>query len=67
MSAAGNRYLLVVIDRASMFLFDYPLASKGSLDVNRKWVELIITFDVPQSIKSDGGGEVHRASGQPRE
>ena len=56
-SAAGNRCVLVVVDRASMFLFEYPLTSKGSLEVSRKSVELILTFGVPQSIRSDGGGE----------
>ena len=56
-SVAGNRYFLVVVDRASMFLFEYPLACKGSLEVSRKLVELTLTFGVPQSIKSYGGGE----------
>ena len=56
-SAAGNLYLLVMVDNVSMFLFEYSLASKGSLEVSRKLVELTLTFDVPQSIRSDGGGK----------
>ena len=55
-SSNGNRYLLVVVDRASKFLFGYPLASKGALEVSRKLMEML-TFGVPQSIRSDGGGE----------
>ena len=35
-SAAGNRYLLVVVDSASMFLFEYPLASKESQEVSQQ-------------------------------
>ena len=57
LSSNVNRYLLVVVDRASKFIFGYPLASKGSLEVSRKLMELILTFGVPQSIRSDGGGE----------
>ena len=57
MSADGNRYLLVVVVRASKFLFGYCLASKGSLEVSQDLMALMLTFGVPQSIKSDGGGE----------
>ena len=56
-SAAGNRYLLVMVDRASIFLLRYPLASNGSQEVSRKLVMLMLTFDVPQTIRSDGGEE----------
>ena len=56
-SAAGNRYMLVVVDRANMFLFEHPPASKGSLEVSRKLVGLMLTLGVPQSIRSDGGGK----------
>ena len=56
-SSNGNRYMRVVVDRASTFLFEYPLASKGALEVSRKLMELILTSGVPQSIKSDGGEE----------
>ena len=56
-SSNGDRYLLVVVDRASKLLFGCPLASKGALEVSRKLMELMLTSGVPQSIKSDGGGE----------
>ena len=56
-SSAGNRYLLIVVDRASRFLFAYPLESKDSVGVARKFLELILTFGVPLSIRSDAGGE----------
>ena len=57
MSSNDNRCLLVVVDRASKFLFGYPLASTGALEVRWKLMELMLTFGVPQSIRSDGGGE----------
>ena len=40
-SSNGNRYLLVVVDRASKFLFGYPLASKGAMEVSCKLMELM--------------------------
>lgn len=63
-SRAGNRYLLVVVERASRFLFVYPLPSKGALGVSRKLSELMLTFGVPLSIQSDAGGGVHSAGGK---
>ena len=60
MSAAGNRYLLVVVGRVSKFFFGYRLASKGPLAVSRKLMKLVLTFGVPQSIRSDGGGSSRR-------
>lgn len=56
-SAAGNRYLLVVVERASKFVFGYPLPSKSALEVSRKLLELMLTFGVPISLRSDAGGE----------
>lgn len=56
-SQDGNRYLLVVVDRASKFLFAYPLPSKDAVGVSRKLLEVILTFGVPLSIRSDAGGE----------
>ena len=55
-SSNGNRYMRVVVDRASTFLFEYPLASKGALEVSRKLMERTLTFGVPQSIMCDAGG-----------
>ena len=55
--SAGNRYMLIVVDRDSRFLFAYPLVSKDSAGVTRKLLELLLTFGVPMSIRSDEGGE----------
>jgi len=56
-SEAGNRYLLVVVDRATKFLLAYPLPSKGSLGVSQKLLELLLLFGLPLSIRCDAGGE----------
>ena len=56
-SQDGNRYLLVVVDRTSKFLFAYPLPSKDATGVNRKLLEVLLTFGVPLSIRSDAGGK----------
>ena len=56
-SATGNRYLLIVVDRASKFIFAYPLQSKGAVEVSRKLLDLMLTFGVPLSLRSDAGGE----------
>lgn len=56
-SAEGNRYLLVVVDRAGKILFGHFLASKESLEVSRESTELNLTFCMPQSTRSDGGWE----------
>lgn len=56
-SQGGNRYLLVVVDRARKFLFAYPLPSKDAVGVSRKLLELLLTFGVPLSIRSDVGGK----------
>ena len=52
-----NRYLLIVVDGASKFLFPYPLPSKDAVGVSRKRLELFLTFEVPLSIRKDAGGE----------
>ena len=56
-SQDGNRYLLFVVDRASKFLFAYPLPSKNATGVNRKLLAVLLTFGVPLSIQSDAGGK----------
>ena len=53
----GNRYLLVVVDRASKFLFAYPLTSTDATGASRKPLELLLAFGVPLSIRSDAGEE----------
>ena len=39
-SEAGNKYLLVIMDRASKFLFAYPLPNKTAENVAKKLLEL---------------------------
>ena len=56
-SSAENRYILLVVDRANRFVFAYALQSKDSVGVARKLLELLLTFGVPLSIRSDAGGE----------
>ena len=56
-SSAGNRYMLVVVDRVRRLVFAYPLESKDSVGVARKLLELLLAFGVPLSIRSDAGGE----------
>lgn len=56
-SNAGNRYLLMLVNRSSRLLFVYPLESKDSVGVARKLLELMLMLGVPMSVKSDAGGE----------
>ena len=56
-SDKGNRYLLVVVDRASEFLTAFPLPMKEAVGVNRKLLSLFLTFGLPLSIRCDPGGE----------
>ena len=56
-SSKGNRYLLVVVDRASKFLFAFALPTKETVGVSRKLLELILIFGLPLSIRCDPGRE----------
>ena len=56
-SDKNNRYLLVVVDRASKFLAAFPLPSKEAIGVSRKLLDLILMFGLPLSIRCDPGGE----------
>lgn len=56
-SDTGNRYLLVVVDRASKFLAAFPLPTKQAIGVSRKLLELLLIFGLPLSIRCDPGGE----------
>ena len=56
-SEAGNRHLLVIVDRASKFLFAYPLPSKSAKGVAKTFLELLLTFGIPLSLRSDPGTE----------
>ena len=56
-SDKGNRYLLVVVDRASKFVSAFPLPAKDAIGVSRKLLDLLLVFGLPRSIRSDPGGE----------
>ena len=56
-SEAGNKYLLVVVDRASKLLFSYLLPNKTVENVAKKLLELLLTFGITLSLRSDPGTE----------
>ena len=56
-SEAGNRHLLVIVDRDSKFLFAYPLPNKSAEGVAKKLLELLLTFGIPLSLRSYPGTE----------
>ena len=56
-SNTGNRYLLVVVDRATKFLSASPLPTKESVGVSKKLLELNLIFGLPLSIRCDPGTE----------
>ena len=56
-SEAGNKYLLVVVERVSKFLFAYPLPNKTAENVAKKRFELLLAFEIPPSLRSDPGTE----------
>ena len=49
--------MLVVVDRASEFVFAFPLPSKVSQQVASNLLSLCLTFGVLQEIRSDAKGE----------
>ena len=54
---AGNKHLLFIMDRVSKFLFAYPLSNKTAENVAKKLLELLSTFGIPLSLRSDPGTE----------
>ena len=56
-SRTSNKYVLLVVDRASKFPFAFPLPSKGTKEVARILANLCLTFGVSRNFRSDGGGE----------
>lgn len=56
-SLSGNKYILLLVDRASKFPFGFLLPSKETVGVARILNELCLTFGVPKNICCDGGGE----------
>ena len=45
------------MDRASKFLFAYPLPNKNAESVVKKLLELLLTFGIPLSLYSNPGTE----------
>ena len=56
-SEAGNKYLLVVVDRVSELLFAYALPNKTAGSMAKKVLELLLTFGIPLSLHSDSSTE----------
>lgn len=48
-----HRYLLVVVDRATKFLFAFPLAA----NITEPVAKLFLTFGMPYFLRSDPGWE----------
>lgn len=53
----GDRYQLVVVDRASKVFTAFPLPSKEATGVSRKLLQLLLIFGLPLSIRCDPGSE----------
>ena len=56
-SEAGSKHLLVIVDRASKFLFVNPLLNKIAENVAEKLLEQLLTFGIPLSLRSDPSTE----------
>ena len=56
-SEAGNKYLIAKVDRATKFMFAYPPPNKTAKNVAKKLLELLVTFGIPLSLRSDPGTE----------
>ena len=54
-SEVGNKYLLVVVNRAGKFLFACPLPNKVANNVGKKLLEILLTFEIPLSLRKDPG------------
>ena len=56
-SEARDKHLRVIVDRAGKLLFAYPLPNKTSENVAKKLLELLLTYGIPLSLRSDPGTE----------
>ena len=56
-SEAGNKHLLVIVDRACKFVFAYPLPNKTAENMAKKLLELLLLFGIPLSLRSDPATE----------
>lgn len=53
----GNRCLLLTIDKASRYLFTYPIKTREADAIANHVLNLCLTFGAPAHSHSDGGGE----------
>ena len=56
-SEAGNKRLVVTVDRTNKFLFAYLLPNNTAENVANKLLELLLTFGIPLSLRGDPGTE----------
>ena len=56
-SEPENKHLLIKVDRVSKFLLAYPLPNKTAENVTKKLLELLATFGIPLSLRSDPATE----------
>ena len=56
-SSSGNRYRLLIVDKASRFLLAYPTKPKECDAVANYIMDLCLIFGIPACVRSDRGGE----------
>ena len=56
--AGCNRYLLIVVDKASKFLFAFPLPTNEKLGVAATLLDVVLTFGLMISLRSYPGAEI---------
>ena len=54
-SEPGNKHRHDIVDIASKLLLAYPLPNKTAENVAKKLLELLLTFGMPPSLRSDPG------------
>ena len=56
-SDAGNNVRLVAVDKASKFMFAFPLPTKKAIGVAWKLPEVMLTFGLSLYVRSDPGSK----------
>ena len=56
-SEAGNKHLLVIVDRASKFLFACPLPNETAKNAAKELLVLLLNYGIPLSLRSDPSTE----------
>ena len=56
-SEAGNKHLLVIVDRASKFLSACPLPNETAKNAAKKLIVLPLNYGIPPSLRSDPSTE----------